>query len=248
MHKTILILGGGVGGLVLVLALLVIQTRSGLWGGLISRSSTARDRLNARRSKDQKYFLYVHEPGDVRRTAFLVWKYPDRDDDRWIFIPAVNMTRRIAANDSRSSFVGSDFTYEDVSGRDISADDRAFLRHEPMGPARCAVVESKPRRQADYSRKLTWIDEATRLPLREEYYDVQGQLARVFAAEKVESLSSAEGGAGRTYPTAVRRSMTNVKSGHSTRVTFEKVAYDAGLPEDLFTARSLENPPRRWLE
>ena len=45
-------------------------------------------RKNVAGSRDQKYFLYFHEPGDVRGTAFLVWKYPEQDDDRWILIPA----------------------------------------------------------------------------------------------------------------------------------------------------------------
>ena len=87
-------------------------------------------RKNDPAGPNQRYFLFFHEPGDVRRTALLVWKYPERDDDRWVFIPAMSMVRRVAASDSRSSFVGSDFTYEDVSGRDLSADEHVLLREE----------------------------------------------------------------------------------------------------------------------
>ena len=57
----------------------------------------------------QKYFIYFHEPGDVRGMTFMVWKDPVKEDDRWIFIPAVDLVRRIAADDKRSSFVGSDW-------------------------------------------------------------------------------------------------------------------------------------------
>src|SRR5574341_218764 len=132
----------------------------------------------------QRYFLYFHEPGDVRRTAFLVWKYPDKDDDRWIFIPAVNMIRRIAARDSRSSFVGSDFSYEDVSGRDVAADSHTLLREETLGNAACYLIQSTPKASADFSRKLSWIDKSSLLPLKDEYYDAQNQLARVFTADE----------------------------------------------------------------
>src|SRR3989338_190311 len=63
---------------------------------------------------NQKYFMFFHQPADVKDTTFVIYKYPDKDDDRWLFIPAINLVKRIAANDKYSSFVGSDFTYEDV--------------------------------------------------------------------------------------------------------------------------------------
>jgi hypothetical protein len=195
---------------------------------------------------DQKYFMFFHDPGDVRRTAFLVRKYPERDDDRWIFIPAINAVRRIAASDSRSSFVGSDFSYEDVSGRDVGADVHALLREEKLGDAECYVVESKPRQSADYTRKLSWIDKASFLPRKEEYYDAQNQLARVFTADVIEEVG--KGGGKKAYPTVVRRTMKNVKSGHSTEVRFAGVAYDQGLGDDVFTERALQSPPTRWIQ
>lgn len=200
-------------------------------------------RKNLPGGREQRYFLYFHEPGDVRRTAFLVWKYPEKDDDRWIFIPAVNMTRRIAARDSRSSFVGSDFSYEDISGRDITADSHTVLREEKLGDAACYVVQSTPKAAADFSRKLSWIDKASWLPLKEEYYDAQNKLARVFTADKTETISAG----GKTYPTVVKRTMKNVQSGHRTEVVFENVSYDVGIPPDVFTERSLQQAPEKWI-
>jgi len=203
-------------------------------------------RKNEPRTANQKYFLYFHEPGDVRRTAFLVWKYPERDDDRWIFIPAVNAVRRVAARDSRSSFVGSDFTYEDVSGRDVSADTHMLLREERLGNADCYVVQSVPKAATDYTRKLAWIDKTAFLPLKEEYYDVQNQLARLFTADRIENVAGQGGRA--SYPTVTKRIMKNVKSGHRTEATFTSVAYDVGLDDGVFTERSLQNPPQQWIK
>jgi outer membrane lipoprotein-sorting protein len=200
-------------------------------------------RKNIPGGREQRYFLYFHEPGDVRRTAFLVWKYPEKDDDRWIFIPAVNMTRRIAARDSRSSFVGSDFSYEDISGRDLAADSHTVLREEKLSDATCYVVQSTPKAAADFSRKLSWIDKTSWLPLNEEYYDAQNQLARVFTADRIEAISAG----GKTYPTVVKRTMKNVQSGHRTEVVFESVAYDVGIPLDIFTERSLQQAPEKWI-
>ncbi|MDP2998994.1 MAG: outer membrane lipoprotein-sorting protein [Bryobacterales bacterium] len=200
-------------------------------------------RKNFPGGREQRYFLYFHEPGDVRRTAFLVWKYPEKDDDRWIFIPAVNMTRRIAARDSRSSFVGSDFSYEDISGRDLGADSHTLLREEKLGDFACYVVQSTPKAAAEFSRKLSWIAKTSWLPLKEEYYDAQNQLARVFTADKIEAIGAGE----KTYPTAVKRTMKNVQSGHRTEVVFESVSYDVGIPADIFTERSLQQAPEKWM-
>ena len=71
---------------------------------------------------DQKYFMYFHNPGDVRGMSFMVYKYPNKDDDRWLFIPSINLVNRIAARDSRSCFFGSDFNSEEVAGRAVKDD------------------------------------------------------------------------------------------------------------------------------
>jgi len=116
----------------------------------------------------QRYFTYFYEPNDVRRTTFMVWKDPEADDARWIYVPAVDLVKRISAKDKGSSFVGSDFSYEDVSGRHWTQDQHEYLRAEEVGERRAWVVQSVPRGKDDFSRKLTWVDTETALPLREE--------------------------------------------------------------------------------
>ena len=204
-------------------------------------------RKNDPASRNQRYFQYFHEPGDVRRTAFLVWKYPEKEDDRWLFIPAVNMIRRVAASDSRASFVGSDFSYEDVSARDLSADTHTLLREEKLGDADCYVIQSVPGTPTDYTKKLAWVDTKSFLPLKEEYYDAQNELARLFTADRIEVVPAGEGAHRKTYPTVTKRTMRNVKSGHRTEVSFSSVAYNVGLDDGLFTERSLSNPPPKWI-
>lgn len=189
---------------------------------------------------EQKYFLFFHRPADVAGTVFMVYKYPNRDDDRWLFIPALNLVNRVAARDSRSSFVGSDFTYEDISGRDPEADTHRILRNEAFASRQAVVVESVPVREADYVRKLVWIDQTTFLPLKEEHYDLQGELYKIFTADEIRDVQG--------FPTVTRRTMTNVKSGHRSEVVFESVAYNVGLGEEIFTERALRRPPEKWLK
>ena len=101
---------------------------------IVNRQGQARKRhltmlrLDQTDGGEQSYYLYFREPADVEGMSFLVVKHPGRDDDRWLYVPAIDLVKRIATSDKRTSFAGSDFTYEDVSGRDLDED-----THELVG-------------------------------------------------------------------------------------------------------------------
>lgn len=204
-------------------------------------------RKNQADGKSQKYFIYFHEPGDVRRLTFMIWKYPDKEDDRWIYIPAIDLIRRIAAEDKYSSFVGSDFSYEDVSGRDVDEDNHTILREEKLAGRDTIVIESIPRSEAAFTRRISWIDRASFLPLKEEYYDAQNQLQRIFTTDSIEDIAVGEGVDRRIYPTAMKRTMKNVRTGHRTEVYVKSVSYDLGLEDADFSERRMRRPPRSWI-
>ena len=188
---------------------------------------------------DQKYFIYFHKPSDVKDTTFMVYKYPDKDDDRWLFIPAINLIKMMTANDKYSSFVGSDFTYEDISGRKVEEDTHTLLREEELGGRKCFVIESLPKSASEYTKRVSWIDEANFLPLKEEFYDRQNELYRQFEAEEVKDING--------ILTVTKRAMKNVKTGHRTEVAFEEVEYDLGIEDDIFSERYLRRPPLKWI-
>ena len=190
---------------------------------------------------DQKYFIYFFQPVDVKDMAFMVYKYPAKDDDRWLFVPAVSMVRKIAAQDKRSSFVGSDFTYEDVSGRDVEDDRHIMVKEEKFDGKDCYVIKSTPKAQdVDYDYKLSWIDKVNFLPLKEEFYDKQNELYRQFEAAEIKDING--------FPTVTRRVMRNVKAGHRSEVTYAQVEYNSGMPDDIFSERTLRRPPAEWIK
>jgi outer membrane lipoprotein-sorting protein len=192
-------------------------------------------RVNAGADGDQRYLISFEAPADVRDMGFLVWKYAGREDERWLYFPALKAVKRVAADDKRSSFVGSDFTYEDISGRDVEEERHVLVREDTLGDRPVYVVESSPRAGAAYARRLSWIDRERWLPLKEEYYDAQGKLQREFHADKVESVGG--------YWTVTARTMANAQTGHRTEVLFTAMRYDTGLAAGTFTERSLRNPP-----
>jgi outer membrane lipoprotein-sorting protein len=192
-------------------------------------------RVNVGTQGDQRYLISFDAPADVRGMGFLVWKYARKEDERWLYFPALKAVKRVAADDKRSSFVGSDFTYEDISGRDADEEVHSLLRQENLGDRPAYVIQSLPKTPATYAKRLSWIDRERWLPLQEEYYDAEGKLQRVFKAEKVEQLQA--------HWTVTSRSMVNALSGHRTDVTFTEVRYETWVAEDLFTERSLRSPP-----
>jgi outer membrane lipoprotein-sorting protein len=197
-------------------------------------------RLDIEDGGPQKYYTFFTEPSDVRRTCFMVWKEADKDDSRWIYVPALDLVKRISANDKASSFVGSDFSYEDVSGRHWLDDDHKLLRREEKDGREFYVIESVPKNDKVFAKKLTWIGVDNMLPEREEYYDKKDELTRVFEAVEIKDIQG--------FPTVTQRRMTNVKKEHSTLVTFSSVEYDLGIEEDLFTERYLKAPPSKYIE
>lgn len=196
-------------------------------------------RLDIEDGGEQKYYTYFYEPSDVKRTSFMVWKYADKDDARWIYVPAIDLVRQISAKDKSSSFVGSDFTYEHVSGRHWLDDEHTLLREEERDGSSFWVIESVPKQKDSFARKLTWVSKDRLLPEREEYYDTKDEMTLLFEAQDIREVDG--------YLTVMKRRMTNVQREHSTTVEFSDVDYDVGIEEDLFTERYLKAPPAKYI-
>jgi outer membrane lipoprotein-sorting protein len=188
--------------------------------------------------KDQKFYVYFSEPADVRKMAYLVWKNVDSDDDRWLWLPALNLVKRIAPGDKRTSFVGSDFVYEDVSGRNLNED-----KHELVETTETQyVIRNEPRDPAsvEFAYYLVWIDKDTFLPRKAEYHDKSGTLYRRVEGKRVELISG--------HPTVIESVAEDLKSGSRTVNVFSNISYDIGLDERIFTERFLRRPPREAAE
>lgn len=188
----------------------------------------------------QKFYVYFHRPSDVEGMVFMVWKNVGRDDDRWLYIPAIDLVRRIAARDKRSSFAGSHFTYEDVSGR-LPGDDRhEYLGSEKVGGRDAYVIKNTPLDAdlVEFSYYKVWIDKENYLPLRAEYYDRGGRLYKVMTSEEIKDIQG--------IPT-VTKARAEATDGGFTVIEFTEVKYNVGLRESTFSERYLRRPPRRWV-
>jgi len=189
---------------------------------------------------DQRYYTYFLQPADVRRTAFLVHKNAAGNDDRWLYVPALDLVKRIAADDRRTSFVGSEFTYEDVSGRLPTLDAHTLIGADTLMGHHARKIKAVPKDPgtADYAYRIVWVDDSTMLPLQEEYFDGGDALTRRFTVGKIETIDG--------FPTATERTMEDLKNGRKTMISFDNISYTTILKADDFSERLLKNPPAEY--
>lgn len=195
-------------------------------------------RRDVEQGGDQQFLVVFSQPADVRGTTFLVQKHVDGDDDRWLYLPGLDLVKRIAAGDKRTSFVGAHYFYEDVSGRRPDEDSHELIEttdeyyvlvHRPLDP-----------RSVEFAEYTTWISLETFLPMRIEYRDAGGAPIRRVEVQGVEKIEG--------IPTVTASRITDVATGGYTDVQFRFIDYDLSLPAELFGERSLRSPPAQWLQ
>lgn len=189
---------------------------------------------------DQRFYVYFKAPSDVRNTVFMVWKHIDVDqnDDRWLYLPDLDLVKRISASDKRTSFVGSHFFYEDISGRNPNLD-----KHELADVTDTYfILDNTPKDpdNVEFSRYRMWIHRDTFLPIQTEYYDKGGDAYRRYTVENVSRPQD--------YITVTRAKMADLQSGGHTIVEYTDVEYDVGLPKDIFAERYLRKPPMEYIK
>jgi outer membrane lipoprotein-sorting protein len=183
---------------------------------------------------NQLYFVYFKRPSDVRKTTFLVHKFIDRDDDRWMYLPSLDLVKRIAASDKRTSFMGSNFFYEDVSGRNLDADHHEMIDENDT----YYVIKNIPKDPAsvEFASSTVWIDKKNSLPMKAEYKDKTGTIYRTMEVLGVETIQG--------YTTVTKSLISDLGTGGNTITKFTNIKYNLSLSEDLFSERYLRTPPK----
>ena len=186
--------------------------------------------------KDSKSIMFFKAPADVQGTGFLTWNYdnPDKDDDRWLYLPAMKKTRRISGSSARKEyFLGSDFTYDDMGGRNIDEDEHTLMGEEQLGDRKCWIVNSKPiEDDANYSETVSWIWKDALTAIKVEFYDRMGELQKTLTINDIRRTDS--------YWTVYGMEMQNHQRNHQTLITISQMEYNISIPENHFTVASLE--------
>jgi outer membrane lipoprotein-sorting protein len=180
-------------------------------------------------------FKHSSNPATIINTRFLTIENRSGSDEQWIFLPSLGKVRRIAASEGSGSFVGTDFSYSDISSanRDPGLDTHRIAREEDYQGKPCYVIESIPRDSSwQYSKMVQWIDKDNSVNYKIELYDKRGTHVKTMEILELRDVQ------GRLSPMLTR--MSSLTNGTSTTVTVDRLEYDSAIPESVFTPRYLE--------
>ncbi|MCF7915967.1 MAG: outer membrane lipoprotein-sorting protein [Spirochaetaceae bacterium] len=177
--------------------------------------------------------IAFHKPASVQNTRFLTVENENGSDDQWIYLPGLGRVRRIAASEGDSSFMGTDFTYDDMQTREVDEDSHTILREEQAGGRDCYVVESVPKDPSDsqYSKRIQWIAKDIWVPMKVDFYDQDGKLLKTLTVERLEKVQG--------IWTTINTTIENHQTGHATELNVQKLVYNEELPDNLFTTNFL---------
>lgn len=118
-------------------------------------------------------------PADVKGTKLLTHSHKGKDDDQWLFLPAMKRKKRISGGAKSSSFMGSEFSYEDLGSQDIEKFNFKFIADEPIKGGKAWRVERKSKKRSGYSKQIMIVHQEYLSPITIEYYDRRGGLLKV---------------------------------------------------------------------
>lgn len=184
--------------------------------------------------------MFFLGPAQVKGIGFLQWTDPRADDHQWLWLPGLKRVRQISGGARSESFVGTDFSYEDLAVMAEAIDwqdDKAASSHvgeETLDGVACDVVEMRPTDSADvrYGSVRLWLARDDLTVRKFEMRDTAGALVKTLVLSDVRSEKN--------IPTARRLEMRNEKSGSRTTVEVTDLRYDSGLADEEFTQRRLE--------
>jgi outer membrane lipoprotein-sorting protein len=185
-----------------------------------------------------KTIMKITAPADVKGTAILIFDYKNKDDDMWIYMPALRKTRRIVSSEKSKSFMSSEFTNADMSKPNMNDFDYTILSSETYKGHSCWRIETRCKDediedQNAFSKRIAWIEKETYLCHKIEFYDLSGELHKIQSIEQYEKQSN-----GKYF--AFYMKMENTQNGRESIMTINKFQIGSTLTESTFTPAMLE--------
>ncbi|MBN1466074.1 outer membrane lipoprotein-sorting protein [candidate division KSB1 bacterium] len=187
-----------------------------------------------------KMVMRFLEPADVKGTGILTFDYESKDDDMWLYMPALRKVRRIVSSEKTKSFMGSEFSNADITKPSMSDYTYEMVGSDILGDVECWKIEMAPASKKigdsyGYSKKIGWIGKTDYIARKTEYYDLHGELIKVMTADKVELLDEKN----KKYQ-PVDITMSNKQNGRSSRIVIDRVQFSPNVKEEYFTTAYLE--------
>ncbi|MEM6731709.1 MAG: outer membrane lipoprotein-sorting protein [Myxococcota bacterium] len=173
-------------------------------------------------------------PADVKGTRMLTWSHKSDDDDQWMFLPAIKRVKRISSRNKSGSFMGSEFSYEDLGSQEVEKFKHTYVKDEKVNGRDCWVTERVPTDpRSGYSKQIVWNDKGYMNAVKIEYYDRKGELLKTGKFTGYKKVS------GLWRAAAIE--MTNHQTKKSSTLTWKERTLKVELDEDEFDSDELDS-------
>jgi outer membrane lipoprotein-sorting protein len=171
------------------------------------------------------------EPADVRGIALLIRAEPGKPNSEWLYLPYLRRVRRVLPVDEFESFLNTEFTYSDMGFINLQNRKLKLLGEDEVNGTPAYEVQETLGDARTFTRIVTWIDKATKRPIKRQYYDVANRLWKVETFDDVAAVHDT--------PTAQRVRMEDVQTGYGSEYRVSQLGFDVQIPADLFDWQQL---------
>jgi outer membrane lipoprotein-sorting protein len=180
-----------------------------------------------------KSLVRFTSPADLAGIAFLQIQKRSGDDDRWLYLPELSRSRRIAGRTRQNAFMGTDFSYADLDRRDLRDSVTVLKGDESLDDIPCWRIDASPRADdSSYGRLEIWVRKDNSVPVKWLMYARSGVLVKTLAAKQIRQID------GRWF--IIRSAMTNHADGRETELVLDHITVTTQIPDREFTLRALE--------
>lgn len=180
-----------------------------------------------------KSLMVFLAPKDIKDTAFLSFSHKTRDDDQWLYLPAIKRVKRISSSNKGGAFMGSEFSYEDLSSPELEKYHYKFIRDDKYKGRAVFVVERTPKdKRSLYSKNLMWIDQKLYIPWKIEYFNRRGSHLKTLIYRKYKRYLKKFWRPGEMY-------MANLRTGKTTTLGWKNYRFRTDIAASDFNPRRL---------
>lgn len=181
-----------------------------------------------------KGLIKIESPADLKGVGLLSHENPNGEDDQWLYLPALKKTKRIAGAGKKGRFIGSDFSYEDLSPKDIEDFTYQFLREEPCDDGLCDVVQATSKDpKSSYSKTISWVRQDNHQTIKMQLFDEKGAHVKTMLFQKLTQFKD-------KFWRPYLVTMKNIEKNRETRLEFSAIELQTGLGDAAFSKSALE--------
>ena len=194
------------------------------------------------KGEDTLKLMFFRHPADVKDTAFLTYDYdnPSKDDDQWLYLPALRKTKRIASSDKSGSFMGSDLNYSDMTKRNLEDYDFTLKKEMIVRGAKTWLIDSIPRtkkviEETGYKKSLLIVRQDNYFVIRAVHWVEGGGYLKYLDVKNLQLIDG--------IWVATEMHITKKKGkklAHKTILKLNNVKFNQDLDYDMFTVRRME--------